>query len=113
MLCFFWVQTLHNLEVLENNADQGPKGSLLDLLCHCTSPFGLLDGLLVGVFFWPTKHKRLRLKLPSIAGKRLFRKWLCHPLRVVADIEDRFAAVDDLEANAKLQTALQVRFACR
>lgn len=29
------------------------------------------------------------------SGKRLFRKWLCHPLRRAADINDRYDAVED------------------
>lgn len=67
-------QTLQNLEVLENNVDRGPKGTVMHLLCHCTSAF----------------------------GKRLFRKWVCHPLRAKVDIEDRLNAVDDLTGNTEL-----------
>eukprot|EP00053_Salpingoeca_punica_P015373 m.141445 g.141445 ORF g.141445 m.141445 type:complete len:1202 (+) comp16694_c0_seq1:90-3695(+) len=67
-------QTLQNLEILENNIDRGIKGTLQHLLLHCLSPF----------------------------GKRMFRKWLCHPLRNISDINDRLNAVDDLEAQPAL-----------
>jgi hypothetical protein len=30
-----------------------------------------------------------------VIGKRLLRKWLCHPLRNIADINDRLNAVED------------------
>jgi len=69
-------QTLQNLEILENNVDRGRKGTLLSLLCHCSSPF----------------------------GRRLFHRWLCHPLRNVGEIEDRLGAVEDL-AGAPALTA--------
>lgn len=61
-------QTLSNLEILNNNIDDSDKGTLFKLLCHCTTGF----------------------------GKRLFRKWLCHPLRNVEDIDARLSAGDDL-----------------
>eukprot|EP00730_Choanoeca_flexa_P003225 TRINITY_DN11332_c0_g2_i4.p1 TRINITY_DN11332_c0_g2~~TRINITY_DN11332_c0_g2_i4.p1 ORF type:complete len:1069 (+),score=317.75 TRINITY_DN11332_c0_g2_i4:188-3208(+) len=63
-------QTLQNLEVLSNNYDHTTHGTLLELLCHTTSAF----------------------------GKRLFRRWLCHPLRHAQDIEQRQQAVEAFEA---------------
>lgn len=59
--------------------DHGTAGTVLELLCHCTSPF----------------------------GKRLFRKWVCHPLRGIADIEARFSVVDELLANVDLASDLR------
>ena len=32
-------------------------------------------------------------------GKRMFRIWLCHPLRRIDEIEDRLNSVDDLISN--------------
>ncbi|EJD51320.1 DNA mismatch repair protein Msh6 [Auricularia subglabra TFB-10046 SS5] len=60
-------QTLAHLEVL-SNSDGTAEGSLLDLLGRCVTPF----------------------------GKRLFRMWLCAPLREAATINDRLDAVEDL-----------------
>eukprot|EP00911_Craspedida_sp_UC1_P002754 UC1_evm1s2018 len=67
-------QTLLNLEILENSVDRGRKGTLAQLLCHCSSPF----------------------------GRRLFHRWLCHPLRNAADIDARFDALEDLESEPAL-----------
>jgi DNA mismatch repair protein MSH6 len=64
-------QTLQNLEIISNNADMGAAGTLLSLLCHCKTAM----------------------------GKRLFRQWLCHPLRHAGDIEDRYDAIGDLHAH--------------
>ncbi len=71
-------QTLQNLEILENGIDKGRKGTLLDLLCHCSSPF----------------------------GKRLFHIWLCHPLRNIDDIEERLNAIEDFSSNPSLKDEL-------
>lgn len=53
--------SLLNLEVLENTTTHTDKGTLLGVLSHCTSAF----------------------------GKRLFRRWVCNPLRHYAAIEAR------------------------
>ncbi|KAI9142928.1 muts domain V-domain-containing protein [Paraphysoderma sedebokerense] len=76
-------QTLTNLEIFRNNSDGSTDGTLLQLLNKCTSPF----------------------------GKRLFKKWMCHPLRNVDKINERLDAIEDfasvrgvkndLEANLK------------
>ncbi|KAI5476724.1 hypothetical protein MNV49_007314 [Pseudohyphozyma bogoriensis] len=63
-------QTLAHIEVLQNSQG-GIEGTLLQLLSRCVTPF----------------------------GKRLFKIWLCAPLREVAAINDRLDAVDDLMAN--------------
>ncbi|KAF4618937.1 hypothetical protein D9613_010131 [Agrocybe pediades] len=60
-------QTLAHLEVLVNN-EGTDQGSLLKLLGRCITPF----------------------------GKRLFRIWLCMPLRDVSDINTRLDAVQDI-----------------
>ncbi|KAG6917118.1 hypothetical protein DXG01_003784 [Tephrocybe rancida] len=60
-------QTLAHIEVLLNN-EGTEEGSLLQLLGRCVTPF----------------------------GKRLFRIWLCMPLRRISDINARLDAVQDL-----------------
>ncbi|KAF9449836.1 DNA mismatch repair protein msh6 [Macrolepiota fuliginosa MF-IS2] len=60
-------QCLAHLEILLNN-EGTEDGSLLKLLSRCITPF----------------------------GKRLFRIWLCMPLRNVADINARLDAVQDI-----------------
>lgn len=60
-------QTLAHLEVLQNN-EGTDEGTLHKLLNRCITPF----------------------------GKRLFRIWLCIPLRDVDDINNRLDAVQDL-----------------
>ncbi|KAF9345546.1 DNA mismatch repair protein msh6 [Mortierella sp. AD094] len=61
-------QTLSNLEVFQNNSDGTEAGTVLRLLNRCVTPF----------------------------GKRLFRRWLCHPLRSTSAISARLDAVEDL-----------------
>uniref|UniRef100_A0A8H7XWG4 DNA mismatch repair protein n=1 Tax=Psilocybe cubensis TaxID=181762 RepID=A0A8H7XWG4_PSICU len=60
-------QTLAHLEILQNN-EGSDEGSLLKLLSRCITPF----------------------------GKRLFRIWLCMPLRDIGDINARLDAVQDI-----------------
>ncbi|KAF8960367.1 hypothetical protein BDZ97DRAFT_1922267 [Flammula alnicola] len=60
-------QTLSHLEILLNN-EGTEEGSLLKLLGRCITPF----------------------------GKRLFRIWLCMPLREISDINARLDAVEDI-----------------
>ncbi|KAH9994684.1 hypothetical protein BJV77DRAFT_1059906 [Russula vinacea] len=60
-------QSLAHVEVLLNS-EGTEEGSLLQLLSRCVTPF----------------------------GKRLFRIWLCTPLRSVSDINARLDAVEDL-----------------
>ncbi|KAJ7695011.1 muts domain V-domain-containing protein [Mycena olivaceomarginata] len=60
-------QTLSHLEVLLNN-EGTEEGSLLKLLNRASTPF----------------------------GKRLFRIWLCSPLKEIADINTRLDAVEDI-----------------
>ncbi|KAI9438563.1 DNA mismatch repair protein Msh6 [Lactarius indigo] len=62
-------QSLAHIEVLLNS-EGTEEGSLLQLLGRCVTPFR--------------------------SGKRLFRIWLCMPLREVSDINARLDAVEDL-----------------
>ncbi|GAA5847718.1 hypothetical protein JCM3766R1_000742 [Sporobolomyces carnicolor] len=64
-------QTLAHIEVLQNSQG-GTEGTLFQLLSRCITPF----------------------------GKRLFKVWLCAPLRDVVGINDRLDAVEDLLANS-------------
>jgi len=59
--------TLTNLDIVINN-DGNTKGTLLELLDHCTTPF----------------------------GKRYFKQWLCSPLCNKKAIENRLNSVEDL-----------------
>ncbi|GEM07599.1 DNA mismatch repair protein MSH6 [Rhodotorula toruloides] len=69
-------QTLAHIEVLRNS--QGTtEGTLLQLLSRCVTPF----------------------------GKRLFKVWLCAPLRDATAINDRLDAVEDLLGNANFAVA--------
>ncbi|KDQ58666.1 hypothetical protein JAAARDRAFT_193200 [Jaapia argillacea MUCL 33604] len=67
-------QTLAHIEVLLNN-EGTEEGSLLQLLGRCVTPF----------------------------GKRLFRIWLCMPLREVADVNARLDAVQGLIDNPEFE----------
>ncbi|KAF8556832.1 DNA mismatch repair protein Msh6 [Imleria badia] len=67
-------QTLSHVEVLQNN-EGTDEGSLYKLLSRCITPF----------------------------GKRLFRIWLCVPLRDVEDINDRLDAVQELINHATFE----------
>ncbi|KIJ62178.1 hypothetical protein HYDPIDRAFT_158442 [Hydnomerulius pinastri MD-312] len=69
-------QTLAHIEVLQNN-EGSDEGSLLKLLSRCITPF----------------------------GKRLFRIWLCVPLRDVTDINNRLDAVQELIDHATFEDA--------
>ncbi|KAG8907125.1 DNA mismatch repair protein msh6 [Tulasnella sp. 403] len=68
-------QTLSHIEVLQNS-EGTDEGSILKLLCRCVTPF----------------------------GKRLFRIWLCMPLRDVQAINERLDAVDDLINHQQAET---------
>ncbi|KAJ8481880.1 hypothetical protein ONZ51_g5715 [Trametes cubensis] len=68
-------QTLAHIEVLQNS-EGTEEGTLLKLLGRCITP----------------------------SGKRLFRIWLCMPLREVADINARLDAVQDLLAHPTFES---------
>lgn len=71
-------QTLANLEIFQNSYNGTGAGTLFELLNHCVTPF----------------------------GKRLFRQWLCHPLREASDIDMRLDAVENLMENFELHDFL-------
>ncbi|KAK0648722.1 muts domain V-domain-containing protein [Cercophora newfieldiana] len=68
-------QSLINLEVFTNTANGGSEGTLFNLLNRCITPF----------------------------GKRLFRKWVCHPLCNIKKINERLDAVDMLNADRSIR----------
>eukprot|EP01063_Lacrimia_lanifica_P016156 TRINITY_DN2277_c0_g1_i1.p1 TRINITY_DN2277_c0_g1~~TRINITY_DN2277_c0_g1_i1.p1 ORF type:complete len:985 (+),score=320.18 TRINITY_DN2277_c0_g1_i1:66-3020(+) len=70
--------TLANLEILENVTTKNTKGTLLEHVAHCVSPF----------------------------GRRRLRDWLCSPLRVVGDIVRRQDAVAELVGSEHLRGQL-------
>lgn len=61
-------QTLANLEIFQNSHDGSTQGTVFKLLANSITPF----------------------------GKRLFKQWLCHPLRKIEDINARLDAIEDL-----------------
>lgn len=76
-------QTLSNLEIFQNSHNGSTDGTVYKLLANSISPF----------------------------GKRLFKQWLCHPLRRVEDINNRLDAVDDLIRLVDLHTPISEQMA--
>jgi len=68
-------QSLINLEIFTNTANGSEDGTLFSLLNRCITPF----------------------------GKRLFRKWVCHPLCNTDKINERLDAVDMLNSDHSLR----------
>ena len=75
-------QTLANLEILQNSFDGSDEGTVIKLLNQCVTPF----------------------------GKRLFKQWLCHPLRSTSDIVERQDAVEELMAYVDVQEMIATNF---
>ncbi|ORY87848.1 muts domain V-domain-containing protein [Protomyces lactucae-debilis] len=73
--------TLVNLEVFSNTWDGGSAGTLFGLICRCRSPM----------------------------GKRLLKRWVCHPLRDIDALNARFNAVDLLMQDHALATSLETQ----
>uniref|UniRef100_A0A1D1YCK8 DNA mismatch repair protein Msh6-2 n=1 Tax=Anthurium amnicola TaxID=1678845 RepID=A0A1D1YCK8_9ARAE len=67
-------QTLVNLEIFSNNVNSGTSGTLYKHLDHCMNS----------------------------SGKRLLRKWICHPLKNIEEINDRLNVVEGLIKNPGL-----------
>ncbi|XP_024029834.1 DNA mismatch repair protein MSH7 [Morus notabilis] len=67
-------QTLVNLEIFSNNADGGPSGTLYKYLDNCVTS----------------------------SGKRLLRRWICHPLKDAEEINCRLNVVEDLLAHSEI-----------
>ncbi|GAQ86033.1 putative MutS homolog 6-2 [Klebsormidium nitens] len=72
-------QTLQNLELLQNAADGGRAGTLLANLDSCV----------------------------TAQGKRLLRRWICHPSRSTAQIVSRQDGVEELVARPELARAVR------
>lgn len=64
-------QSLINLEIFANTFDGSNEGTLFSMLNRCVTPF----------------------------GQRMLRQWVCHPLANVVKINQRFDAVDALNAD--------------
>ncbi|KAI8928158.1 muts domain V-domain-containing protein [Entophlyctis helioformis] len=75
-------QTLLNLEIFENSTDGTDRGALFKLLNQCETPF----------------------------GKRLFKQWLCHPLRSVDALNARLDAVDAFASVSGMLDVLRSKF---
>ncbi|KAL5572686.1 hypothetical protein UlMin_022283 [Ulmus minor] len=67
-------QTLVNLEIFSNNADGGSSGTLYKYLDNCVTS----------------------------SGKRLLRRWICHPLKDVEGINNRLDVVEALLAHSEI-----------
>uniref|UniRef100_A0A0D9UXJ9 DNA mismatch repair proteins mutS family domain-containing protein n=1 Tax=Leersia perrieri TaxID=77586 RepID=A0A0D9UXJ9_9ORYZ len=67
-------QTLVNLEIFSNNFDGGSSGTLYKHLNHCITP----------------------------SGKRLLRRWICHPLKDTDAINERLNIVEGFIQNCGL-----------
>ncbi|XP_020582500.1 DNA mismatch repair protein MSH7 isoform X2 [Phalaenopsis equestris] len=67
-------QALVNLEIFGNNFDGGLSGTLYKHLDHCR----------------------------TTSGKRLLRRWICHPLKQIDDINDRLNVVEGLINNPEV-----------
>ncbi|KAI8098718.1 muts domain V-domain-containing protein [Halteromyces radiatus] len=76
-------QTLANLEIFENSFDGSTDGTVFKLLANSITPF----------------------------GKRLFKRWLCHPLRQLNDIKTRQDAVEDLMNMPEIHERISTVFA--
>ncbi|KAH7287690.1 hypothetical protein KP509_32G069600 [Ceratopteris richardii] len=72
-------QTLSNLEIFNNNADGGESGTLFAFVNNCSTPF----------------------------GKRLLRRWMCHPLQRINDINERLDALEDFRNDSDLVSMLR------
>eukprot|EP01124_Arcella_intermedia_P022645 TRINITY_DN3422_c0_g1_i1.p1 TRINITY_DN3422_c0_g1~~TRINITY_DN3422_c0_g1_i1.p1 ORF type:complete len:1330 (-),score=396.77 TRINITY_DN3422_c0_g1_i1:200-4189(-) len=71
--------SLLNLEILQNNDNFGGEGTLLSVLDHCKTAF----------------------------GKRLLRRWLCHPLKSVRQINQRLTAVEFMKEHPEIRDRLK------
>ncbi|XP_071726754.1 DNA mismatch repair protein MSH7 [Rutidosis leptorrhynchoides] len=70
--------TMANLEIFSNNVDGGTSGTLYKYLDNCLTP----------------------------SGKRLLRKWLCHPLKDVEEINRRLNVVEEFKGRIDIMTLI-------
>ncbi|KAH8956231.1 hypothetical protein BDL97_07G029800 [Sphagnum fallax] len=71
--------TIVNLELLENRDDGGQTGTLLGYLDSCVTKY----------------------------GKRLLRRWICHPLQDTSELNDRLDTVQELIGHTEMAYSLQ------
>ncbi|KAG6516026.1 hypothetical protein ZIOFF_026473 [Zingiber officinale] len=71
-------QTLLNLEIFSNNVDGGLSGTLYKHLDHCL----------------------------TASGKRLLRRWICHPLRDFTGINQRLDVVEAFIKNSEIMSLI-------
>lgn len=76
-------QSLINLEIFANTFDGSTDGTLFTMLNRCISPF----------------------------GKRMLRQWVCHPLADPKKINQRFDAVDALNADGTIMDSFTASLA--
>ncbi|XP_062090746.1 DNA mismatch repair protein MSH7 [Humulus lupulus] len=75
-------QTLLNLEIFNNNADGGTSGTLYKYLDNCVTS----------------------------SGKRLLRRWICHPLKDIDRINYRLNAVEALMQHSEIMLVIAQYF---
>jgi DNA mismatch repair protein MSH6 len=73
--------TIVNLELLENRDDGGRTGTLLGYLDSCVTKY----------------------------GKRLLRRWICHPLQDTSELNDRLDTVQELIGHTEMGYSLQAK----
>ncbi|CAK9237431.1 unnamed protein product [Sphagnum jensenii] len=73
--------TIVNLELLENRDDGGRAGTLLGYLDSCVTKY----------------------------GKRLLRRWICHPLQDTSELNDRLDAVQELFEHTEMAYSLRAK----
>ncbi|KAK1281748.1 DNA mismatch repair protein MSH7 [Acorus calamus] len=78
-------QTLVNLEIFSNNVNGGSSGKYQYSSC--------------------TLYKYLDHCITA-SGKRLLRKWICHPLKNVKEINDRLNVVEDLMKHSDITSII-------
>ncbi|KAI3670995.1 hypothetical protein L1987_87641 [Smallanthus sonchifolius] len=71
-------QTMANLEIFNNNADGGTSGTLYKYLDNCV----------------------------TLSGKGLLRRWLCHPLKDVEEINRRLNVVEEFMGHAEISALI-------
>eukprot|EP00276_Gloeochaete_wittrockiana_P010899 CAMPEP_0184652594 /NCGR_PEP_ID=MMETSP0308-20130426/10289_1 /TAXON_ID=38269 /ORGANISM="Gloeochaete witrockiana, Strain SAG 46.84" /LENGTH=1012 /DNA_ID=CAMNT_0027087569 /DNA_START=116 /DNA_END=3154 /DNA_ORIENTATION=+ len=72
-------QALSNLELLQNNTNGSTAGTLLGFVDRCSTPF----------------------------GRRMIRQWVIRPLRRIADINDRYTAIESIASISEVIDQIQ------
>lgn len=102
-------QTLGNLEIFNNNSDGSQSGKYNRfwsnqssiLILRCSSGNYIFLSCVLGTLYMYLDN------CVTSPGKRLLRKWICHPLKDIGKINHRLDVVDRLVENsdATLSTA--------